>query len=58
MARKETAKQIAFRDITEDCRRRKEGMNYLPYESVILAYLGIPKPDFRMFNGGNHRKSN
>ena len=53
---RETAKAVAFRDITEDCKRRKEGMNYLPFESIILASLGIPKPDFRQFNGGHYDK--
>ena len=56
MKTKDTAKQIAFRDITEDCRKRKDGMNYLPFEALILASLGIPKPDFRQFNGGNYDK--
>ena len=53
---KESAKAVAFRDIAEDCKKRKEGVNYLLYESLILEYLGIPKPDFRQFNGGRYDK--
>ena len=56
MAYKETAKAVAFRDIAEDCKKRKEGQNYLFYEKDICEFLGIPIPDFRMFNGGYHPK--
>lgn len=51
-----TAKQVASMDITADCKKNKEGMNYLPYEKDILESLGIKKGDFRQFNGGNHPK--
>lgn len=56
MESKETAKRVAFRDIAEDCKKEKRGCNYLLYESDILEFLGIPKPDFRMFNGGHNKK--
>lgn len=56
--KRETAKAIAFRDIAEECRRLNQGVNYLLYESEILTYLGIPKPDFRYFNGGKYNKIN
>lgn len=58
MKAQETAKQVALRDITEYCRQRKDGerINYLYYENEILAYLGIPKPNFRQFNGGHYDK--
>lgn len=42
-----TARQVASIDITEDCRKRKEGNNYLPYEADICESLGITKPNFR-----------
>ena len=52
-----TAKQIAMRDITEDCARNNT-RNYLYCEDAILAYLGIKKPDFRIFNGEHLNKRN
>ena len=51
-----TAKQVAMMDITEDCRKTREGRNYIPYEKDILESLGIIKGDFRQFNGGHHPK--
>ena len=54
--KKMTAKQVASMDITADCKKKKDGINYLPYEADILESLGISKPDFRQFNGGDHRK--
>ena len=53
---KQTARQVASMDITEDCRKRKEGQNYLPYEADICESLGIVKPNFRRFNGGHNKK--
>lgn len=44
---KQTARQVASMDITEDCRKRKDGQNYLPYEADICESLGITKPNFR-----------
>ena len=56
MNNNEKAKAVAFRDIAEECRRTGEGINYIVYESLILESLGIPKPDFRCFNGGQYDK--
>lgn len=61
------AKLAAFRDITEDLRsqRAKLGVgawsefspvNYLLHEKDICESLGIPVPDFRLFNGGHNKK--
>ena len=51
-----TARQVASMEITEDCRKRKEGQNCLPYENDICESLGIVKPNFRRFNGGHNKK--
>ena len=68
MEPKLTAKQVASRDITEDCKeeRRRLGIgpadpmgpqNCLPYENAIREYAGVEgNPDFRMFNGGYNPK--
>ena len=68
MEPKLTAKQVASRDITEDCKeeRRRLGIgpadpmgpqNCLPYENAIREYAEVEgNPDFRMFNGGYHPK--
>lgn len=50
------AKQIAFHDIAEDCKKQGEGQNYLFFEKDICASLGIKSPDFRVFNGGHNKK--
>lgn len=50
------ARLAAFRDIAEDCKRRNEGQNYIVFEKEICESLGIPKPDFRQFNGGYNKK--
>jgi hypothetical protein len=49
------AKLTAFRDIAEDCKKEKRGQNYIIWEREICWMLGIPQPDFRMFNGGWNR---
>ena len=54
---KETARQVASRDITEDCKKMKDGQNYLSFEKDICESLGIPTPDFRQFNGGKMDKA-
>ena len=54
--KQETAKQVAYRDIAEDCKKRKDGQNYLPFEKDICQSLDIVKPDFRQYNGGAHPK--
>lgn len=57
------AKQAAFADIAEDlkeeCKRRKMTIadefaprNCIIREREICDSLGIPQPDFRVFNGG------
>lgn len=51
-----TAKLAAFHDIAEDCKKRKEGKNYIIFEKDICESLGIPVPDFRIFNGGHNKK--
>ena len=63
-----TPKQVAFRDITEDCRQERRRLrlsasdpmgpqNCLPYESAIREYAEVEsRPDFRQFNGGYHPK--
>lgn len=63
-----TAKQIAFRDIAEDCRKERESrgispmdpmgpLNCLFFEEAICEYAAVEKkPDFRKFNGGYHPK--
>lgn len=52
----ETARQVAMRDITADCKKRKDGQNYIPYEKDICAYAEVEKGDFRQFNGGHNKK--
>lgn len=56
MSKYKEAKRAAFRDIAEDCKKRKEGQNYVLFESDICESLNIPTPDFRMFNGGHNKK--
>lgn len=50
-----TAREAAFRDIAEECKKQKDGRNYLLFEDDILASLGIKKPDFRKFNGWRNK---
>lgn len=61
------AKLIAFRDITEELQTERAQMNisvwdefapvnYLIHEKDICESLGIPVPDFRVFNGGHNKK--
>ena len=50
------AKQIAFRDIAEDCKKEKHGQNCLFFEQAICEDVGIAAPDFRVFNGGHNKK--
>ena len=54
---KESARQVASRDITEEMRKQKDGVNYLPFENDILDFLEIPRPDFKQFNGGRYDKA-
>ena len=46
------ARLAAFKDIAEECRLQRHGRNYVLCERDICELLGIPAPDFRMFNGG------
>lgn len=61
------AKLTAFRDITEDLQKQRKALgvsawsefapvNYIQHEADICASLGIPTPDFRIFNGGHNKK--
>ena len=61
------AKMVAFRDITEDLQRERVRLgisawdefapvNYVLHENDICTFLGIPLPDFRVFNGGRNKK--
>ena len=56
MTKAQLAKQTAYKDISEECRKTKSGRNYLPLEKYICECLGIARPDFRKFNGGNHKQ--
>lgn len=61
------AKLTAFRDITEDLQKQRKVLgvsawsefapvNYILHEADICESLGIPTPDFRVFNGGHNKK--
>lgn len=50
-----TAKQVAFADIAAECKKQKEGQNYVIFENEICESLGIQKPDFRKLNGGRKK---
>lgn len=63
-----TARQVASRDITEDCREERKKLrispadpmgpqNCLPFEKDICESLGIVKGDFRQYNGGLNKKN-
>lgn len=56
MKPKLTAKQVAFADIAAECKKQKEGRNYVMFEKDICESLGIKGPDYRQFNGGYHPK--
>ena len=49
------AKQIAFHDINENCKKERHGQNCVIMERAICEYVGIPVPDFRKFNGGRNK---